>query len=67
MRQKTVYICECCGKEYSNSMDAYKCEANCLGIDIESYKKIYARKSSDRDKTLHSLYEIYNIQKITRT
>lgn len=60
MRQKTIYICECCGKEYLRSIDAYKCEVECLEIPFESYKKIYTEKAYERDKKLYLLYRMYH-------
>ena len=64
MKQKTTYTCECCGKEYQRSMDAYRCEVKCLRMDIESYRKIYAKRNYDT--ILHSLYEIYHDRKVAK-
>lgn len=36
-----IYICECCGKEWQHSIDAYKCEAKCLGMTYGKYKSFY--------------------------
>lgn len=39
MKAKAVYVCNTCGKEYKHPTDAYKCEAEHLGIDMEEYRK----------------------------
>ena len=61
MKSKTIYICECCGKEYQRSTDAYKCEEKCLGMNHESYKRTYTKPEYNR--ILHSLYFMYKVNK----
>ncbi len=39
MRTKTIYICEFCGSEHKTSMDAFLCEATCLGLTSEQYQE----------------------------
>lgn len=39
MKTKTVYMCDFCNKEYNRSIDAYKCEAEHLGLTIDEYKE----------------------------
>lgn len=41
MRIKTVttYICDYCGKEYSDTLKAMKCEGAHLGLNLEEYKE----------------------------
>lgn len=34
---KTNYQCECCLKEYGTPKEAYKCEADCLGLTEDEY------------------------------
>lgn len=53
MRKKTIYICECCGKESSNAEEIRKCEASHFGLTPdekerwEIYKTIVKRRSAD--------------------
>ena len=50
MLKKLIYVCEYCGKEYKHSIDAYKCEANCLGMDFENYKLMLSWKNNFEQK-----------------
>ena len=39
MKQKTVYICEGCGREYAMPHDAQACEADHYWLTYEEYKQ----------------------------